>query len=112
MGGRRGVGSDAQGVLRPRHAISGCHSCGTPAPVRLLNPVKQIELDLEREGLTAGTFPFEAEKRKRQVELCKRYKAVPSCWKCPSFDHCSLIKHHLRDMRYHRKGLDNETDAS
>lgn len=68
-----------------------------------MNPLKQIELDLENEGYKPDTFPFKAEKRKRQVELCKATRAVESCWKCSVFDHCELVKHHLRDMRFHSK---------
>lgn len=68
-----------------------------------MTPIRQIELALETEGYKPGTFPFEAEKRKRQVELCKTTRAVESCWKCNVFDHCELVKHHLRDMRFHSK---------
>lgn len=30
--------------------------------------------------------------------MCKDRKAVKSCWDCDYFDHCELIKAHLRDI--------------
>ena len=66
-------------------------------------PIKQIERELEAEGFKPNTFPWEAEKRKRQVELCKTLRQVDSCWNCTAFDHCELVKHHLRDLRFHNK---------
>lgn len=67
-----------------------------------MSDLADLEADLIREGLKAGTFPYEAELRKRKVELCKVRQGVASCAECRYFDHCELLKTHLRDMRFHR----------
>lgn len=62
----------------------------------------QVLTDLERElesaGLKPGTPIYEREYRSRKVHICKEAKAVSSCWDCSYFDHCELIKSHLKDM--------------
>lgn len=56
--------------------------------------------ELEAAGLKPGTPAFDRELRARKVQLCKDARAVSSCWDCAYFDHCELIKNHLRDL-YH-----------
>lgn len=68
--------------------------------------LREIEKNLELEGLKPGTFIYEAELRRRKVEMCRALKQVESCWKCDYFDHCELIKLHLKDLRYHTKRPD------
>lgn len=62
---------------------------------RILDALRR---DLESSGLKPGTSAFDREYRLRRVLLCKEAKAVDSCWNCPYFDHCELIKSHLRDL--------------
>lgn len=57
-----------------------------------------IRAELEAAGLKPGSEPFEKELRTRKVQLCKEAKALSSCWDCDYFDHCELVKAHLRDM--------------
>ncbi len=73
-----------------------------------MTPIRQIEIGLENEGYEPGSFAFEAEKRKRQVGLCKMTREVASCWECKVFDHCELVKQHLRDLRFHAKDPSKE----
>lgn len=54
--------------------------------------------ELEAAGLKPGTPKFEREERSRRVLMCKEAKSQPSCWECQYFDHCELIKAHLRDV--------------
>ena len=68
--------------------------------------LKDIEKNLEIEGLKPGSFIYEAELRRRKVALCQQIKAVDSCWDCNYFDHCPLIKQHLVDLRYHTRKPD------
>lgn len=60
--------------------------------------LKALHAELEASGLKPGTELFEKELRSRKVQMCKEAKAVSSCWDCDYFDHCDLIKSHLRDM--------------
>lgn len=55
-------------------------------------------VELEASGLKPGTAPFEKEFRDRKVQLCREAKSVASCWDCNYFDHCELVKAHLRDL--------------
>lgn len=57
-----------------------------------------LRAELEAAGLKPGTEPFEREHRARKVQLCKEARCVASCWDCDYFDHCELIKAHLRDL--------------
>ena len=57
-----------------------------------------LRVELEAAGLKPGTPLFERELRSSQVALCKEAKSVSSCWDCDYFDHCELIKAHLRDL--------------
>jgi len=61
-----------------------------------------LRVELEAAGLKPGTEPFEREFRSRKVQLCKETRRVTrrvaSCWDCDYFDHCELIKAHLRDL--------------
>lgn len=65
--------------------------------------LKELKKNLEREGLKPGTFPYEAEFRRRHVELCKQKRGVDSCYNCDYFLDCELVKQHLVDLHYHRK---------
>jgi hypothetical protein len=58
----------------------------------------QLHAQLEAAGYLPGTPAYAREERKYKVELCKGAKEVGSCWECGYFDHCELIKAHLRDM--------------
>lgn len=60
--------------------------------------LEHLRAELEAAGLKPGTPAFEREERSRRVKLCKEMKAVSSCWDCPYFDSCTLIKAHLRDL--------------
>lgn len=60
--------------------------------------LKALHRELEAAGLKPGTPPFDREERSRRVELCKEGKGVVSCYDCAYFDHCELIKAHLRDL--------------
>jgi hypothetical protein len=60
--------------------------------------LKQLRADLEAAGLKPGTPAFERVEREKKVEMCKQMKSVESCWDCQYFDHCELIKAHLRDI--------------
>lgn len=62
--------------------------------------IDDLKDELEAAGYRPGTGPFEAELRKRRVELCMYDKNVASCSECPAFDSCELIKSHLRDLRF------------
>lgn len=57
-----------------------------------------LHVELAAAGLKPGTEPFERELRSRKVQLCKEARRVSSCWDCDYFDHCELIKAHLRDL--------------
>lgn len=57
-----------------------------------------LERELEASGLKPGTPTYDKEYRFRKVLLCKEAKSVSSCWECNYFDHCELIKGHLKDM--------------
>lgn len=62
---------------------------------------KELELfhrSLEEAGYKPGTEAFDKMDRKERVARCKIYNSVDSCWDCPRFDHCELIKARLRDM--------------
>lgn len=60
--------------------------------------LKRLHTELESAGLKPGTPEFEREERSRRVQMCKERRAQSSCWDCNYFDHCDLIKGHLRDM--------------
>lgn len=60
--------------------------------------LEQLRADLEASGLKPGTPAFEKEFRRQKVDMCKIRQGVDSCWNCQAFDHCELIKAHLRDM--------------
>jgi len=57
-----------------------------------------LSKELEASGLKPGTPRFDKEYRSRKVILCKETRSADSCWDCIYFDHCELIKAHLRDM--------------
>ena len=57
-----------------------------------------LRVELEAAGLKPGSPPFEKELRSRKVQLCREAKDVASCWDCNYFDHCELVKGHLRDL--------------
>jgi hypothetical protein len=63
-----------------------------------MNRLERLHAELEAAGLKPGTPAFEKEERSRRVDLCKQMKQVDSCWNCDYFDHCELIKAHLRDL--------------
>lgn len=60
--------------------------------------LKQLHERLEGAGLKPGSPAYEREERRERVDLCKQQKGVFSCHECAYFDHCELIKAHLRDM--------------
>jgi hypothetical protein len=60
--------------------------------------LKALRAELEAAGLKPGTPEFEREERSRRVVMCKEMKSQSTCWDCNYFDHCDLIKGHLRDM--------------
>lgn len=60
--------------------------------------LKQLESDLEGQGLKPGTPLFERAYRARKVDMCKELQRVASCWECQAFDHCALVKAHLVDL--------------
>lgn len=60
--------------------------------------LKQLLAELEASGLKEGTKEFETVLRERKVEMCKQKRGVVSCYDCNYFDHCELIKAHLRDL--------------
>jgi hypothetical protein len=66
-----------------------------------------LEEQLEMIGYIPGTPAFEKEYRRQKVDLCKQFQGVDSCWSCKAFDHCSLIKARLRDMRNSLENLKN-----
>lgn len=61
--------------------------------------LKMLEAEVESSGLKPGTEEYERALRERKVELCKSYQQVNSCWDCPAFDGCSLVKKYIEDMR-------------
>jgi len=63
-----------------------------------LDRLNRLRAELEAAGLKPGTPEFDKEERSRKVEMCKQMKQVDSCWNCEAFDHCELIKQHLRDI--------------
>lgn len=70
--------------------------------------LKELEREIELEGYKRGTFPFDAELRKRKVVMCKSARSLNSCWDCAYLDHCELIKQHLRDLRFNTKATEPE----
>jgi hypothetical protein len=60
--------------------------------------LEALHRELEAAGLKPGTPAFEKEYRSRKVRLCKEKRSVSSCWNCVYFDHCELVKAHLRDL--------------
>jgi len=60
--------------------------------------LEALRRELEAAGLKPDTPAFDREFRSRKVQLCKEAKRVASCWDCVYFDHCELIKAHLRDL--------------
>lgn len=60
--------------------------------------IEALHRELEAAGYKPGTPKFQREERSRRVQLCKEMKSQPSCWDCQYFDHCELIKAHLRDL--------------
>lgn len=60
--------------------------------------LEALHRELEAAGLKPGTPAFEKEHRSRKVQLCKEARSISSCWDCNYFDHCELIKAHLRDL--------------
>lgn len=79
-------------------------SCGGPPGTPLLT---QLHRELEAAGIKPGTPAFAREERSRRVQLCKELRAIGSCWDCSYFDHCDLIKTHLRDLY----GLDTQRNG-
>lgn len=61
-------------------------------------PLDRLRADLEAAGLKPGSDEFEQDYRSQKVFLCKEQRSVSSCWDCNYFDHCELIKLHLRDL--------------
>lgn len=61
--------------------------------------LKQLNIDLEMEGYKPGSPRFDVELRRRKIDVCKNMRPVDSCWNCEAFDHCELLKTHLRDIR-------------
>jgi len=59
--------------------------------------LKQLHERLEGAGLVPGSPSYDRALRREKVELCKLQKNVDSCWDCQYFDHCELVKAHLRD---------------
>lgn len=60
--------------------------------------LKKLHAELEAAGLKPETPEFDREERSRRVQMCRDAKAIASCWDCEYFDHCDLIKSHLRDV--------------
>lgn len=60
--------------------------------------LKALRAELVAAGLKPDTPAFDREYRSRKVQLCKESRRVSSCWDCAYFDHCDLIKAHLRDL--------------
>lgn len=60
--------------------------------------LRVLESELEGEGFKRGTELWDRAMRNRKVALCKQGQSVESCWDCKAFDHCELVKSHLRDM--------------
>lgn len=60
--------------------------------------LKALHGELESSGVKPGTTEYETELCARKVELCRQMRDVSSCWDCDYFDHCELIKAHLRDL--------------
>ena len=63
-----------------------------------MNRLERLRVELEAAGLKPGTLEFDREERSRKVEMCKQERQMDSCWNCNYFDHCELIKAHLRDL--------------
>lgn len=72
--------------------------------------LKELERDLEGQGLKPRSPEFDRAYRSRKVELCKAMQKVASCWDCKAFDGCSLVKQHLVDLRTPRKKSTNIVD--
>ena len=60
--------------------------------------LEHLQHELEMAGYTPGTTPFEREFRRRKVSLCLERQGVSTCSSCPYFDHCELLKQHVRDL--------------
>lgn len=60
--------------------------------------LRELHAELESCGYKPGSHAFQAEERRRKVDICKQGKSLDSCWDCSYFDHCELLKAHLRDM--------------
>jgi len=65
-----------------------------------LGRLEQLHLAVELEGYTPGTPQFETVLRQRKVEACKDMKGLSSCELCPAFEHCEVLRAHLRDMHF------------
>jgi hypothetical protein len=60
--------------------------------------LRELHAELESCGYKPGTKRFQAEERRRKVQICKEARGTASCWDCSYFDYCELVKAHLRDM--------------
>ena len=60
--------------------------------------LRALAIDLVNEGYKEGSPAYGREERRRKVDMCKDVKGLSSCSECAYFDHCSLLKSHLRDM--------------
>lgn len=60
--------------------------------------MRELHAELEACGFKPGSTSYDKELRRRKVEICRENNAITSCWDCPKFDHCTLIKGHLRDL--------------
>jgi hypothetical protein len=60
--------------------------------------LRELHAELEACGLKPGSENFLKEERRRKVEMCRAAKRLESCWDCGHFDHCEILKGHLRDL--------------
>jgi len=62
--------------------------------------LKDLENELIAGGLTPGTPEFQFKYLERKVEICKEIRGQYSCFDCPYFEHCDLIKSYLTELKY------------
>ena len=58
----------------------------------------EIHDQIYNEGYRPETAQYDFILRKRKVERCQEMRRITSCQACVAYDHCDLVKSHMRSL--------------
>lgn len=59
--------------------------------------LEELKLQVELAGHSPGTPGFARALRSLQVEKCQELRGVVTCSSCSHYEHCELVREHMRD---------------